>query len=61
MIIAATGPHRRETLNTLESVVETMKAWLPVWKLERFEDGGVFKENETWALKGEGLEVPKEE
>jgi molybdopterin synthase catalytic subunit len=59
VLVAVTGGHRREVLDTLDNVVEGMKAWLPVWKNECYESeagtSNEWKTNDTWAYKDDGV------
>ncbi len=43
IIAAVSAPHRREALDTVSSLVEQIKAELPVWKRELLADG-----SHTW-------------
>ncbi|WP_062466721.1 molybdenum cofactor biosynthesis protein MoaE [Demequina maris] len=43
IVAAVSAPHRREALDTVSALVETVKAELPVWKRELLADG-----SHTW-------------
>ena len=45
--IAVSAPHRAAALAACALAIERLKAELPVWKKEFFEDGAVWRENET--------------
>jgi molybdopterin synthase catalytic subunit len=44
--IAVSAPHRRVALEACGEAIERLKAELPVWKKEFFEDGAVWREND---------------
>jgi molybdopterin synthase catalytic subunit len=44
--IAVSAPHRRAALAACDLAIERLKAELPVWKKEFFEDGAVWREND---------------
>ncbi len=43
--IAISTPHRREALAACAHAIDRLKATLPVWKKEVFEDGSEWREN----------------
>lgn len=46
VLVGASSPHRREALAAVARVIDDVKARLPVWKKEYYEDGGVeWREN----------------
>jgi len=48
VIIAASAPHRREAFEACSEALDMLKATVPVWKKEYFEDG------EVWVGMGAG-------
>jgi molybdopterin synthase catalytic subunit len=48
VIIAAASPHRREAFEACSEALDLLKATVPVWKKEYFEDG------EVWVGMGAG-------
>lgn len=46
VIIAASSPHRRDSLEAVHWAIDELKAKVPIWKLEKYEDGSAWKENE---------------
>ncbi|CAK4679732.1 unnamed protein product [Aphanomyces euteiches] len=49
VIIAISSPHRRESLEAVAYAIDTLKARVPIWKLEKYEgDDRVWKENAEW-------------
>lgn len=40
--VAATSPHRREAQDAVRDAVDLLKARLPVWKKERYQDGSAW-------------------
>ena len=50
VILACSSPHRRESLQCCEFLIDELKARIPIWKLEVYEgdDGCVWKENVEW-------------
>lgn len=52
VVIAVSSPHRKEAFNCCSSVLEEIKATLPVWKKEVYaEDRSQWKENAEWSKK----------
>ncbi|CAN5273297.1 molybdenum cofactor biosynthesis protein MoaE [soil metagenome] len=45
VIVAVSAPHRREALAACAYGIDRLKAVLPVWKKEVFEDGEEWREN----------------
>jgi molybdopterin synthase catalytic subunit len=41
VVIAASHPHRSEAFDACRFVIEELKARLPIWKRERYADGGL--------------------
>lgn len=48
VVIAASAPHRREAFEACSEALDMLKATVPVWKKEYFEDG------EVWVGQGAG-------
>ncbi|KAF0687081.1 Aste57867_21162 [Aphanomyces stellatus] len=49
VIIAVSSPHRRESLEAVAYAIDTLKARVPIWKLEKYEgDERMWKENAEW-------------
>jgi molybdopterin synthase catalytic subunit len=48
-ILVAASPHRRDALRCTEFLIDALKARVPIWKLEVYEnDPSVWKENIEW-------------
>lgn len=45
VIIVASSPHRREALEATGWMIDELKATVPIWKKEIYEDGSTWKEN----------------
>lgn len=45
VIIAVSSAHRKDSLEACHWVIDELKARVPIWKKEFFEDGEVWKEN----------------
>lgn len=45
VIIAVSSPHRLAALEAAHWAIDELKATVPIWKKEFFEDGSVWKEN----------------
>jgi molybdopterin synthase catalytic subunit len=45
VLIAASSAHRRAALEAVHWAIDELKATVPIWKKEFFEDGQVWKEN----------------
>jgi molybdopterin synthase catalytic subunit len=54
VIVGCNAPHRKEALACTEYLIDELKARVPIWKKEIYEDdgsgvgGGVWKENVEW-------------
>ena len=49
VILAASSPHRRDSLRCVEFLIDELKARVPIWKREVYEgDDSVWKENVEW-------------
>jgi len=51
VIICASSPHRRESLDCVSFMIDELKANVPIWKLEVYEgdeEGAIWKENIEW-------------
>lgn len=46
VVVAVSAPHRREALAACGHGIDRLKAVLPVWKKEIFQDGSEWRENE---------------
>ncbi|XP_034296749.1 molybdopterin synthase catalytic subunit [Pantherophis guttatus] len=54
VIVAISSPHRAESLNALQYCINTLKATVPIWKKEVYEEDSSWKENkECFWIKGE--------
>lgn len=45
VVIAASAPHRKEAIEACHWIINELKAVVPIWKKEFFQDGSVWKEN----------------
>lgn len=50
VILACSSPHRRDALRCVEHLIDELKARVPIWKKEVYEDDeeSVWKENIEW-------------
>ena len=49
VILAASSPHRKAAIQAIEFLIDELKARIPIWKLEVYEnDESVWKENIEW-------------
>jgi molybdopterin synthase catalytic subunit len=48
VILVASSPHRRDALHCVEYLIDELKARIPIWKREVYEEGSVWKENVEW-------------
>lgn len=50
VIICCSSPHRKESIHCTEYLIDTLKATIPIWKLEVYEgdNNSVWKENLEW-------------
>jgi molybdopterin synthase catalytic subunit len=51
VILACSSPHRKQSIQCCEYLINQLKARVPIWKLEVYdddEDGCVWKENVEW-------------
>lgn len=50
VIVAASSPHRRDSIHCVEYLINELKARVPIWKLEVYEgdDSSLWKENMEW-------------
>jgi molybdopterin synthase catalytic subunit len=39
VVVAVSSPHRRESFEACQFIIDTVKAKVPIWKKEVFEDG----------------------
>jgi len=51
VVIAITSPHRQTSLEAVSFAIDELKATVPIWKKERYDDGSTWKENKecAWA------------
>ncbi|KAL6768887.1 hypothetical protein ACKKBF_B16625 [Auxenochlorella protothecoides x Auxenochlorella symbiontica] len=56
VLIAASSAHRLEAIQACHWVIDALKATVPIWKKEFFEDGSVWKENAECQLLGNSSE-----
>merc|ERR1712110_584943 len=45
VIIAISSAHRKESLEAVQFAIDELKATVPIWKKELYEDGSEWKEN----------------
>lgn len=45
VLIAVSSVHRRESIEALHFVIDTLKATVPIWKKEYWQDGSMWLEN----------------
>jgi len=45
VIIAISSPHRKSSLEAVQFAIDELKATVPIWKKELYEDGSTWKEN----------------
>uniref|UniRef100_A0A7S4NT59 Molybdopterin synthase catalytic subunit n=1 Tax=Paramoeba aestuarina TaxID=180227 RepID=A0A7S4NT59_9EUKA len=50
--IVVSSPHRLESLEAVHWLIDELKAVVPIWKKEHYEDGTQWKENTEWIGKG---------
>lgn len=48
VIIAASSPHRKEAIDACHFLIDTLKATVPIWKKEVYEDGSTWKANKEF-------------
>ncbi|OQR96619.1 RING-finger-containing E3 ubiquitin ligase, partial [Thraustotheca clavata] len=49
VIIAVSSPHRRDSIEAVAYGIDTLKARVPIWKLEKYQgDTRMWKENAEW-------------
>jgi len=51
VLLCASSPHRKDAIYCVEYLIDELKARVPIWKLECYEDGdgeSVWKENVEW-------------
>eukprot|EP01122_Echinamoeba_exundans_P016486 TRINITY_DN8369_c0_g1_i1.p1 TRINITY_DN8369_c0_g1~~TRINITY_DN8369_c0_g1_i1.p1 ORF type:complete len:195 (-),score=32.83 TRINITY_DN8369_c0_g1_i1:161-745(-) len=48
VIVAVSSIHRRDALEACEYGIDEIKAKVPIWKKEFYEDGSTWKENAEW-------------
>ncbi|WP_448520264.1 molybdenum cofactor biosynthesis protein MoaE [Rhodoflexus sp.] len=42
VVVAVATPHRKEAFEACRSIIDTLKATVPIWKKEHFEGGAVW-------------------
>jgi molybdopterin synthase catalytic subunit len=53
VILVCSSPHRKAAIEGIEFLINTLKATVPIWKLECYEhDTAVWKENIEWKNNG---------
>ncbi|KAL4205272.1 hypothetical protein AMTRI_Chr01g113750 [Amborella trichopoda] len=55
VFVAASSVHRIDALNACKFLIDEIKARVPIWKKEVYENGEVWKENSEFFLKKFGL------
>ena len=48
VILACSSPHRRDAIHCCEFLIDELKARIPIWKREVYENGSVWKANVEW-------------
>ena len=48
VVLVAASPHRRDALGCVGFMIDELKATVPIWKLEVYEDDSQWKENVEW-------------
>ena len=51
VILCASSPHRKDAMHCVEFLIDELKARVPIWKREVYQDGdgeSVWKENVEW-------------
>jgi molybdopterin synthase catalytic subunit len=51
VILCASSPHRKDAIKCVEFLIDDLKARVPIWKRESYQDGqgeSVWKENVEW-------------
>ena len=44
-IVAISSAHRKDSLEAVQFAIDELKATVPIWKKELYEDGSEWKEN----------------
>jgi molybdopterin synthase catalytic subunit len=52
VIIAISSPHRVDSLEAVHYAIDEIKAVVPIWKKEIYEEGGAWKENKECCHSG---------
>lgn len=50
IVIAVSSAHRKESLSAVQYLIDTIKATVPIWKKEVYEDGTSWKANKESAI-----------
>ena len=57
VILACSSPHRRDSINCVNFLIDELKARVPIWKKESYgeehTDKSVWKENAEWSDLGQ--------
>lgn len=51
VLLCASSPHRKDAMHCVEFLIDELKARVPIWKLESYQEGegeSVWKENVEW-------------
>uniref|UniRef100_A0A7S2TT23 Molybdopterin synthase catalytic subunit n=1 Tax=Lotharella oceanica TaxID=641309 RepID=A0A7S2TT23_9EUKA len=48
VIIAISSPHRKAALEACHWAIDTLKAQVPIWKKEHYQDGSTWKQNKEF-------------
>ena len=62
VIIGISSAHRKASLEAVQFAIDELKATVPIWKKELYEDGSEWKENKEcfFSAKQEEIKVPEE-
>jgi len=52
VVIVASSPHRRESLEAVTWMIDELKAKVPIWKNEKYRDGSTWKGNAECFFQG---------
>jgi molybdopterin synthase catalytic subunit len=50
VVIAVSSPHRKIAINACHFTIDKLKATVPIWKREMYEDGSTWKENTEFLI-----------
>ncbi|KAJ8327288.1 hypothetical protein QVD99_008157 [Batrachochytrium dendrobatidis] len=51
IVVIASSPHRRDAIEAVAWIMDEVKATVPIWKMEIYTDGSMWKENAEWQQK----------